>query len=348
MEASGVKGDGGAGRAAAEEEDSAAGGNERREPLPDPRVAGAVHGGISGDAGGGFARNVHDLRAEARGGFETPGAAAGDDRLRAPSASRRGPEKAERPRAVDQERLRRRSPEPVPSVQDRGERIEERGDLVGKVRRRPVEVRPHDRRRHAQKLRERAPRSFRVSEGAEVRASAEAVAAGPARPRHRGHDPIAGAKSGDSFAGFDDLAAGLVPHRHGERDPRVSPREKLQVRAASQRGANTEHDLARTRAGNGKIPFLVLPDRRLDEGPHRTNCESRIENCEFNIPGYSQLTIHVLFRAARPARPSGRTSLRRCCPRSPRRRKPDRRPRSPRAPRWPSRLRPRSSSPSDC
>src|SRR5262249_28084173 len=131
-----------------------------------------------------------------------------------------------------------------------------------------VQVARHDRRGHADELRERAPRAVRVRRAAEVLAPAAAVAADAAGSGDARDDALAGAPRRHPAADRDDLAGQLVAHRERERDARVAALEDLQVRAARDGAPHAHDDLSRSRRGRRDLPLLEAADLGLDEGEH--------------------------------------------------------------------------------
>jgi hypothetical protein len=107
-----------------------------------------------------------------------------------------------------------------------------------------------------------------MARGAEILEAARALGAGAAGAGDSGHDAVPRRETLDAGADLDDLAARFVPHRHGEGDARVAPREELQIGPAGQSGANANHDLARRGGRPGHLALLEAADRGLDEGPH--------------------------------------------------------------------------------
>ena len=140
-----------------------------------------------------------------------------------------------------------------------------------------MKVRPHDRRGHAKQLRECAPGPVRVTGGAQILAPAAAILAEAARARDSRNHALANPEIADALPYLDDLATGFVPHRDGQRDPRVPAREELDVGPANDGRAHAENDLARPRPRRRQIALLVCSDRGLDKGPHG------IEDCRLSI-----------------------------------------------------------------
>ena len=219
------------GRAAAEEQDLSSGPHELGKQLPDGLVARAVHGDVGGAA----------LADEASGPWRVRSTNRAPNRAARPARSGRRPaiddleaaarrdgahRNAERAGAVDEQRARGRA-QPVPAVEDRGERIEEGRDLVVEALRNAVEVRGDDARGHPDVLGEGAPHPVRVAGGAEVRRGPPRQSAQrPQGPETPGTTRSPTFQPRHALADLDDLAAELVAHRHAAGAMRAWPRAR--------------------------------------------------------------------------------------------------------------------------
>ena len=174
---------------------------------------------------------------------------------------------ASAPAPVDEHaRARSDGSEPVPAVEDGGERVEERRGLVGEPLGNALQVAGDDRRRDSEQLRKRAPRAVGVRRRAEVRVPVPAVFAGAAGARHPGHDALAEDPAGPRLSPTATTSPqSSWPIVTGSGMRRVPAREQLQVRAAGQRRPHAQDDLAGARARARELALLEPADRRLDE-----------------------------------------------------------------------------------
>ena len=162
----------------------------------------------------------------------------------------------------------------IQRVDDARERIQQRGRLVGEVRRDSPEAALHDALRNEEKIREGAEERPLERGRAEVLPARAAVVAAPAGAGHGRGDALAGRKGRSRARRLDDTRE-LVPERERKRKLRMAALQELEVGRARERDENAHEDLSRPRP-RGRDLEEREPLRPLrDESPHGKSLAGR-------------------------------------------------------------------------
>ena len=249
--------------------------HEARQPRPHVRISRAVDGGVGQRARAReeflrlVAVEIQNLGAAPGGQVQPLGPAAGHDRATRRAVAPWPPTEARGPPSRRSGCGPAARAEPVPAVEDGGERIEKRGGLVGSASGRPMEVRPPRRRPAHARTRRRLPRSGRRARPRTGwRGRAGSPRSGRTVPRPPGTTRRPRAIGVDARRPTsDDFAAELVAHRDGKRDARHGPRVSS-FRSVPQVSAVRTRTIASPGPGSRRrdVALGELADRGLDEG----------------------------------------------------------------------------------
>jgi hypothetical protein len=173
--------------------------DEIRKTHPHVGIARAVDCGVRQSAGPReeifrlVALEVEDVGAAGSGEAQPLGLAPGDDRPNAAGGGGRRPEQRQRSGTIDQEPPFREA-QAIPAMEHGRERVEKRGDFVGKVWRRTIRSTP--RRRPARRNSAKAPRCGRHVPRRRDWRDHRGSRSTATRPAHTGHDLLSHAKPG--------------------------------------------------------------------------------------------------------------------------------------------------------